>query len=96
MIWTFAVLVAVVDCLVMPMLLGGQSVGKMLVGIRIVRKDGSRAHVAAVLLRNLVGYGLTLLTGGVGFLLCAFTPAGRALHDYLAGTMVIRGRRRPV
>jgi len=95
-IWTLGILLAVVDCLVMPMIFAGQSVGKMVVGIRIVRKDGTRAHAGAILLRNTVGYLLTLATAGLGFLLAAFTPSGKALHDFLGGTVVIRGRKRPI
>lgn len=94
-IWTLGILLFIVDCLVMPMILGGQSLGKMLVGIRIVRRDGLRAPAAQILLRNIVGYGLTVATLGFGFLIAAVTPSGRALHDYLAGTIVIRGRKRP-
>ena len=94
-IWTLAVLLFVVDCLVMPMIFGGQSIGKMLAGIRIVRRDGTRAHAAQILLRNVLGYLLTVATLGLGFLLAAVNPSGRALHDYVGGTIVIRGRKRP-
>jgi uncharacterized RDD family membrane protein YckC len=94
-IWTLAVLLAIVDCIVLPILFGGRSLGKMLVGIRIVRRDGSRAHAVQIILRNTIGYFLTLVTLGLGFLVAAIMPSGRALHDYLAGTIVIRGRRRP-
>jgi uncharacterized RDD family membrane protein YckC len=48
-----------------------------------------------MLLRNTIGYVLTVATLGLGFLIAAITPSGRALHDYVAGTIVIRGRRRP-
>jgi uncharacterized RDD family membrane protein YckC len=94
-IWTLAILIAIADILLMPMLFGGQSLGKMLVGIRIVRRDGTRVHVAGILLRNLVGYFITVFTFGLGFLFAGLNDSGRALHDYLAGTIVIRGRRRP-
>lgn len=94
-IWTLAVLLAVIDLLLMPILFGGQSLGKMLVGIRIVRRDGLRAHAVQILLRDVVGYFLTLVTLGLGFLIAAILPSGRALHDYVAGTIVIRGRKRP-
>jgi uncharacterized RDD family membrane protein YckC len=45
--------------------------------------------------RDVVGYALTVLTLGFGFLIAAVIPSGRALHDYIAGTIVIRGRKRP-
>ena len=94
-IWTLAVLLAVIDCVLLPIVFGGQSLGKMLVGIRIVKRDGTRAHALQILLRNVLGYLLTIATLGLGFLLAAITPSGRALHDYIGGTIVIRGRKRP-
>ena len=33
-----------------------------------------------------------ITTFGLGFLLAAFHPQGRALHDLLAGTVVVRSR----
>jgi len=94
-IWILAVLLAVVDCILLPMIFRGQSLGKMLVGIRIVRRDGTRANAVQILLRNVLGYVLTVATLGVGFLIAAVTPTGRALHDYIGGTVVVRGRKRP-
>jgi uncharacterized RDD family membrane protein YckC len=32
------------------------------------------------------------VTLGLGFLFAAFDPQGRALHDWLAGTVVVRSR----
>jgi uncharacterized RDD family membrane protein YckC len=46
------------------------------------------------LLRHLIGYPLTILTVGLGFLFSIFNARGRALHDYLAGTTVIYGQRK--
>ncbi|HJQ33863.1 MAG TPA: RDD family protein [Pyrinomonadaceae bacterium] len=73
--------------------LTGRTLGKWLAGLRIERKDGEPQSYARALVRHLVGYPLTLLTLGLGFLLAAFHPQGRALHDLLAGTVVVRSRR---
>jgi uncharacterized RDD family membrane protein YckC len=59
-------------------------------GLRIERRDGERAGFARTLLRHTLGYLLSLLTLGLGFLLAAFNREGRALHDLLAGTVVVR------
>jgi len=91
--WLIAVLLGISDVVIFPAL-SGQTLGMMIAGIRIVRSDGNDASVGRIVLRNTVGYVLTLLTGGIGFLLAAFTPRGRALHDYLGGTLVIFGKRR--
>lgn len=95
-IWTLGVLLFVVDCLVLPILFQGRSLGKMLVGLRVVRMDGTRVHAAALVIRNVVGYAITAATLLLGFFIGAITPSGRTLHDYIAGTIVIRGRRKPV
>ena len=72
--------------------LSGRTLGKWLAGLRIERKDGEPQSFGRALVRHLVGYPLTLLTLGAGFLLAAFHPQGRALHDLLAGTVVVRSR----
>ncbi len=72
--------------------LSGRTLGKWIAGLRIVRRDGVPLSVRRALLRHLVGYPLTLLTLGLGFLVAAFDPQGRALHDWLAGTVVVRSR----
>jgi len=70
----------------------GRTLGKWVAGLRIERRDGVPLSFGRALLRHLVGYPLTLLTLGVGFLLAAFSAEGRALHDLLAGTVVVRSR----
>jgi uncharacterized RDD family membrane protein YckC len=70
----------------------GRTLGKWVAGLRIERRDGEPLSFARALLRHLVGYPLTLLTFGAGFLFAAFHPQGRALHDLLAGTVVVRSR----
>jgi uncharacterized RDD family membrane protein YckC len=72
--------------------LSGRTLGKWLAGLRVVRKDGARLGYARSLVRHVLGYLLTALTLGLGFLLAAFNSRGRALHDLLAGTVVIRSR----
>jgi uncharacterized RDD family membrane protein YckC len=68
----------------------GQTVGKWTTGLRIERTDGQLPGVPRILLRNFVGYPLSLLLFGLGFLLAAINPSGRALHDLIAGTVVVR------
>jgi uncharacterized RDD family membrane protein YckC len=70
----------------------GRTLGKWMAGLRIERRDGETLSIARALVRHLLGYALTALTLGLGFLLAAFDPKGRALHDLLAGTVVVRSR----
>jgi uncharacterized RDD family membrane protein YckC len=91
--WLIAVLLGVSNLLIFPAL-SGQTLGMMMCRLRIVRTDGGDASVTRVIIRNTLGFLLTALTLGIGFILAAFTPAGRALHDYVAGTIVIFGNKR--
>ena len=72
--------------------LGGRTLGKWVAGLRVVRQDGERMSFARSLVRHVVGYTLTALTLGLGFLLAALNTRGRTLHDLLAGTVVVRSR----
>lgn len=77
-------------------LLRGQTLGKMLLGLTILKTDGTSVDLWTLVKRNLLGYIVTILTVGIGFLISAVSPSGRALHDFLAGTYVIRGRKTPI
>ena len=90
--WLIAVLLAFTNFVIFPMF-AGQSLGKMLTGLRIVKSDGKSPSFVSLIIRHLVGYPLTILTGGLGFLFSVLNVKGRALHDYLAGTVVIYGQK---
>lgn len=98
----------------------GQTIGKRLCGVRIVRQDGENPGFGCLLVRQAAGLLIlenslmsagsyladmvTLFAGGqaaaplgwwrtlgiatgiISIILVVFTPSGRALHDYLAGT----------
>lgn len=83
------VVVALLDLVLMAGLTG-RTVGKWTTGLRIERTDGSLPGIGRVALRHLVGYPLSLLPFGLGFLIVAVSPTGRALHDLIAGTIVVR------
>ncbi len=91
--WLIMILLIITNFVIFPMF-SGQSIGKMLTGLRVVKADGNAASFSQLLVRHLIGYPLTILTFGLGFLFAAFNQTGRALHDFLAGTIVVYGRRR--
>jgi uncharacterized RDD family membrane protein YckC len=62
--------------------------------LEIARLDGGSLRIANALLRHFIGYPLTLLTAGLGFLLTLFNSDNRALHDFIAGTIVTRAQTR--
>lgn len=92
-IWVIAAILLVVDLLLFP-LLRGQTIGKMVTGLTIVNTDGSDVRLAGIIKRNVIGYFITAATFGLGFLLAGINSSGRALHDIIGGTTVVRGRRK--
>ncbi len=70
--------------------LTGKSVGKWITGLRIERSRGGAPGIPRALLRHFIGYPLSIIPVGLGFLLASVTPSGRALHDFISGTVVIR------
>jgi uncharacterized RDD family membrane protein YckC len=68
----------------------GRTLGKWATGLRIERTDGTKLGIGRALLRHFVGYPLSFIILGLGFLVAALTVRGRALHDIIAGTIVVR------
>ena len=91
--WLIMILFAVTNFVIFP-LFSGQSIGKMLTGLRVVKSDGNSPSLGKLFLRHFVGYLVTFLTLGLGFLPAVLNTSGRTLHDYISGTIVIYGRKR--
>ena len=91
--WLLAVLVAICNMVLLPAVTG-QSIGKVVTGLRIVRLNGESVSTGSIVLRQVLGYFLTMLTGGLGFFFSVFSGKGRALHDYLSETIVVYGSAR--
>lgn len=91
-----ALAISVLNFVLLP-LWRGQTIGKWATGLRIEQMNDREVSIARSLLRHLVGYPLSFLTLGLGFLVAAFNAQGRALHDLVAGTVVVRdvAQRRP-
>jgi uncharacterized RDD family membrane protein YckC len=66
----------------------GKTPGMTLLGVRVVRHDGSDVGTRRGLVRTLV-FPLSFLLLGLGFLGILFGRDRRALHDTIAGTAVI-------
>src|SRR5919106_4273418 len=65
----------------------GQTIGKNLVGIRVVGTDGALLTAGPALLRYLAYY-LSLMPLGFGYLVAGLRRDKRALHDLIAGSRV--------
>jgi uncharacterized RDD family membrane protein YckC len=79
-----------------PLARRGQTLGKMALGIRIVRPDGSRASLARLLgLRYGVGSAVAIIPGAAQIYavidsLLIFRASRRCLHDTIADTIVVK------
>lgn len=72
---------------------GGKTPGKKIMGIKIVSYPGRQEFgYGKALLRYLVGYTVSTLLLGLGFVLVAFQKEKRGVHDFIAGTCVIYDR----
>ncbi len=71
--------------------LTGATIGKWLLGLRVVSPDGSRISIARALVR-LVGYVLSAVAVYVGYLWVLVDGKRRAWHDMLAQTRVVYAR----
>jgi len=73
----------------------GQTLGKKALGIRILRKDGSKAGLGRLLLLRWIAPGVLgwIPIAGVIFgladALFIFGPPCRCIHDYMADTVVV-------
>jgi uncharacterized RDD family membrane protein YckC len=69
----------------------GATLGKMALGLRIVRADGARLSFGRATARHFLKTIITpMVPLGIGYLLAAFTDRKRALHDIMADTLVIK------
>jgi uncharacterized RDD family membrane protein YckC len=81
----------------METLTRGRTLGKIALGLRVVRTDGGPIRFRQALARGLAGlvvdfYGVSGFTGVIAVLTSLFSPSGRRVGDMLAGTIVVRER----
>jgi uncharacterized RDD family membrane protein YckC len=69
--------------------LWGQTFGKMAVRVRVVTVAGEALSLRTAILRDL-GYVVSAVLLGIGYLMAGLRTDKRALHDLLAGTRVER------
>jgi uncharacterized RDD family membrane protein YckC len=70
-------------------LLGGQTIGKMALQIRVVTDERGELDAPRAVQRTLIGF-LSLLVFGLGLAPLLFSSDRRALHDHVARTKVVR------
>lgn len=67
----------------------GQTPGKRLMGIRVVRKDGQPLDAATVIVRY-IGYFVNTFLLSIGWLWALWDADRQGIHDKLANTIVVR------
>ena len=67
----------------------GQSVGKKLLGIRVIKTDGSSATAVTGIIRY-IGYYIDTFVIFIGWIWAFFDSKKQGWHDKLAGTIVVK------
>lgn len=79
--------------ILIPIIWYGFTVGKKMMGIRIVKINGEVPGIGTMLMRNVVASFVYLITFGIGYIVSAFMVGfredKRSIHDFIAGTMVV-------
>jgi len=78
--------------LLLPLFWNGYTIGKKIIGIRIVKMNGENVGIGNMLLREFVGRLIYIITFGIGIIVSAIMVAARedkrSIHDLIAGTYV--------
>jgi uncharacterized RDD family membrane protein YckC len=72
--------------------LKGTTIGGLVCGIKVVRRDGAEINWDTAIVRAL-GCFLSMMVAGLGFLWIVFDEDRQAWHDKIAGTLVVRATR---
>lgn len=81
---------------IMETLAGGRTLGKLAMGLRVVREDGGPVSFRHALVRALGGFFVDFwalgLSGCVAIVVSLASQRGKRVGDFLAGTVVVRTR----
>ena len=89
---TYVVYAASIAYMVLFTGLRGQTPGKMIMGLHVVRPGRPVPGIGPALARELLGRPVSLLSLGLGYAWAGWDPWKQTWHDKLAGTYVIRSR----
>ena len=71
----------------------GQTLGKMILGIKVAGKDGEPLSWSTVIFREVIGKFISKTVLFIGFITVAFTEKKQGWHDMIADTVVIYEKR---
>ncbi|WP_026550090.1 RDD family protein [Arthrobacter sp. Br18] len=93
LVLVLAVLVLLVIPVTIETVTRGKSLGRLIMGLRIVRDDGGAIRFRHAFLRGMVGVlEIYLLLGSLAFVVSLFNERSKRLGDLLAGTYSMRER----
>jgi len=70
----------------------GATLGKMVLGLKVVSVDGGELKFVNILIRETVGKFVSGLILGIGYLMIAFSKKKQGLHDIIAKTLVVSNK----
>jgi|SRR5690606_14437901 len=91
--WLLAIVIGVINIILLPAVTG-RTVGKFITGLRVATLDGTEPGIRRMLLRQTVGYAIIVFSAGLSLLTALFDRKGRAVQDFIAGTVVVYGERK--
>ncbi|WP_430786804.1 RDD family protein [Virgibacillus flavescens] len=87
-------IIGLLYALLLPVFWYGYTLGRRMVGNRIVRMDGKKVGIGTMIVRDIVAGIAYMLTLGIGLIVSAFMVGirddKRAIHDFFAGTYVTK------
>ena len=85
---TTNLLVSAIYNVVLMVWFNGQTLGKMMLRLRVIKKRGGRITILDAILRNVFGYTISQIFL-LGYLWALFDAEKQAWHDKMAGTLVV-------
>lgn len=87
--WILSIAIQVIYFTVMESSKTQATVGKMALGLKVTDVNGNKLDFTKALIRNL-GRILSNMTMLIGYIIAGFTAKKQALHDFIAGTIVVK------
>ncbi len=92
--WVISILIGVIYYVSMISFYGA-TLGKMFIGVKVVLEDGKGGISLGRALARYLSQILSFVILGIGYLVQLFTEKRQALHDKMAGTIVIDEKQKP-
>ncbi len=85
-----SLIISILYWIVLQHKLGGQTLGKKALGIKVIDAQGNVPSMMTLFLREVVGKMISSLILFIGFLMIIWDAKKQGLHDKIAGTFVIK------